>query len=594
MSCLLKIAEIMVMITHKSVLINRLAYIKGSNLRIFGFPFRHFFAKWGPFRKMVILIAICAFCLLSGCRSSNIRQQEAKPVFFPAPPETPRLQFLKSFSSSEDLGPVKTSAFEKFVVGEPEKAEGIIIPYGVAIHEGKLYVCDVGKRMVEVLDLKNRTFGYLTKDRRLMNPVNIFIDDDGTKYVTDPTAGFVFVFDQNNEITAMLGKESKINPIDIVVRGSLCYVTDFTSNQVVILDKITGREITRLGRKNEGKKEEEPLTDLANGEFSLISNLALDREGNIYVTDKTGARITEFDRSGVFMRTIGSLGDNIDEFIRPKGIAIDNQDRIWVVDAGSEVAKIYNQQAQLLLFFGLPGNEPGMMNLPVKIVLDYNNIDYFKQYAVAGANIEFLVIVTNQYGLNKVSVYGFGSFPSEGGVMEGTPFRKKTTKLEPEQPQQFAQATEPKSEPQMPGQTPVFKPSQTEKTESQRLELQQRLSDLYYRSLTLYKAGQLEKAREGFQEILKSGLLPADAANAIQGYIAEINSALATDEQKQQIAELYYSSMALYRAGQLEKARDGLTKVLTSGLIPPAMAKSIESNLADIDKKLKDRQSRRP
>jgi DNA-binding beta-propeller fold protein YncE len=580
LSCPLKIAEIMVMITHKSVLINRLAYMSNPNLRMFGFSFSHFFAKWSSFRKMVILTAICAFCLLSGCKSSNIRQQEAKPVFFPAPPEIPRLQFLKSFSSSEDLGPVKTSAFEKFIVGEPEKAEGIIIPYGVAIYQGKLYVCDVGKRMVEVLDLKNRTFGYLTKDRRLMNPVNIFIDDDGTKYVTDPTAGLVFVFDQNNEITAMLGKELKINPIDVVVRGSLCYVTDFTSNLVIVLDKITGREITRLGRKNPVKKEEEPLTGLADGEFSLISNLALDREGNIYVTDKTGARITEFDRSGMFTRTIGNLGDNIDEFIRPKGIAIDNQDRIWVVDAGSEVAKIYNQQAQLLLFFGLPGNEPGMMNLPVKIVLDYNNIEYFKQYAATGANLEFLVIVTNQYGLNKVSVYGFGSFPSSGGVIE--------------KPQQVVQTPEPKPERQMPGQAPVFKPPQTEKTESQRLEQQQQLSDIYYRSLTLYKAGQLEKAREGFQEILKSGLLPADAEDTIRGYIAEINSALATDEQKQQIAELYYNSMALYRSGRLEEARDGLTRVLTSGLIPPAMANTIENNLADIDKKLKDRQSKRP
>lgn len=178
----------------------------------------------------------------------NIQERELKPVFFPPPPETPRLQFLKSFSGPEDLGAVKTSAFEKFVVGEPEKAEAIKAPYGVAIFEGKLYVCDVGKRMVEVLDLRNRTLGYLTKDRRLMNPLNIYIDDDGTKYIADPTAGFVFVFDKDNNISAMLGKDSKINPIDVVVRGSLCYVTDFNSNQIVVLDKTTGREIARLGK----------------------------------------------------------------------------------------------------------------------------------------------------------------------------------------------------------------------------------------------------------------------------------------------------------------------------------------------------------
>jgi len=287
--------------------------------------------------------------------------------------------------------------------------------------------------MVEVLDLSNRTFGYLTKDRRLMNPVNIYIDDDGTKYIADPTAGFVFVFDKNNNISAMLGKDSKINPIDVVVRGSLCYVTDFASNQIVVLDKTSGREIARLGTRSDEQRQAEPLMELTNGEFSLISDLALDQEGNIYATDKAGARITQFDRSGVFRRTIGRLGDNIDEFIRPKGIAIDNDNRIWVVDAGTEVAKIYNQQARLLLFFGLPGNEPGMMNLPTKIVLDYDNI-------------EFLVLVSNQYGPNKVSVYGFGSFPSNGKAID--------------KPREFVQTLEPKPEP--------------EKTNTQQWELQRK------------------------------------------------------------------------------------------------------------------------
>ena len=522
-------------------------------------------------------IAVFGLMLLwAGCRSTNIQEQELKPVFFPPPPETPRLQFLKSFSGTEDFGAVKTSAFEKFIVGEPEKTEGIQMPYGIAIFEGKLYVCDVGRRMVEILDLRNRTFSYLTKDRRLMNPVNIYIDDDGTKYIADPTAGFVFVFDRDNNITAMLGKDSKINPIDVVVRGALCYVTDFASNQVVILEKTTGREIARLGKKTQEQKQNEPLIRLQDGEFSLISDLALDRESNIYVTDKAGARITQFDRTGIFRRTIGRLGDNIDEFIRPKGIAIDNEDRIWVIDAGSEVAKIYNQRAQLLLFFGLPGNEPGMMNLPTKIVLDYDNIEYFEQYAVEGADIEFLVLVTNQYGPNKVSVYGFGRFPLNGKIAE--------------KPREFDRSVEPTYEQQQQiSQQPEFKTPATKKMQAQKRGQQRDISELYNRTMTLYNAGQLEAAREGFLELLKSGLLPPNMVTTIQGYVADINSTLATDEQKQQIAELYYSSMAFYRAGNLEKARNGLTRVLNSGLIPPAMAKTIEKYLADINKTLNKR-----
>ncbi len=523
---------------------------------------------------------IWAMLLFSGCRSANIPEPRSKPVFFPPPPGTPRLQFLKSFSGPEDFGIVTTSVFEKFVVGEPEKAEGIKAPYGLEIFEGKLYVCDVGKGIVEVLDLRNRTFGYLTKDRRLMNPVNIYIEDDGTKYIADPKAGLVFVFDKNNNISSMLGKESKINPIDVVVRGSLCYVTDFTSNQIVVMDKTTGREITRLGKKREGQGQKDPLIGLADGEFFLISDLALDRQGNIYVTDKVGARITQFDRSGAFRRTIGRLGDNIDEFIRPKGIAIDKQDRIWVVDTGTEVAKIYNQQAQLLLFFGLPGNEPGMMNMPIKIVLDYDNVELFKQYAVEGANIEFLVLVSNQYGSNKISVYGFGSFPLNGKVTEKS--------------QELVQLQESKPEPQQQiNQSMALKPPKPG-TDTQKREQQRKISDLYYRSIALYKAGQLVKARDGFREVSKSNLIPANMAKSTRGYISDINSALATDEQKREIAELYYSSMAIYRTGQLEKARDGLIRVLRSGLIPPAMAKTIEINLVDIDNTLAKRQGKQP
>jgi DNA-binding beta-propeller fold protein YncE len=310
------------------------------------------------------------------------------------------------------------------VLGTPEVPEGLAVPYGMALSEGKLYVCDVGRQTVFVFDLRDRTFDYLTEDRRLMRPVNIFIDDKGWKYIADSAAGLVFVFDRRDNLINMLGKELGIRPVDVAVRGVVCYVTDYASNQVVVLSTVTGEEIMRVGlrRRIRGRIQEE--AELPPGEFSLISDLALDQQGNIYVTDKVAARITQFDPSGVFRRTIGRLGDNVDEFVRPKGIAVDRENRIWVVDAATEVAKIYNERAELLLFFGLPGNEPGMMNLPATIVVDYDNIGFFREYAVPGANIEFLVLVSNQHGPHKVSVYGFGTFPGHGQAV--IPTRPRT------------------------------------------------------------------------------------------------------------------------------------------------------------------------
>ena len=117
-------------------------------------------------KSLTLISLVLIVGIFSGCPSVREEPQISKPVFFPNAPEMPRLQFLKSYSGPDDLGAVQASAFEKFVLGEPETMDGISKPYGVAISRGKLYVCDVGKRMVEMLDLENGTFGYLTKDQR--------------------------------------------------------------------------------------------------------------------------------------------------------------------------------------------------------------------------------------------------------------------------------------------------------------------------------------------------------------------------------------------------------------------------------------------
>jgi sugar lactone lactonase YvrE len=431
------------------------------------------------------------------------------------------LQYLTSFSGPADLGAAGPSRFETFVLGEAKEQEGIATPYGLAIFDGKLYVCDVGKRRVEVLDLQKRSFGTMTEDRRLVNPVNIHIEPDGTKYVADPTAGAVFVFDADNALQAILGKQQRINPLDVTVYGPYCYVTDFTSNQVVVLDKTNGKEIRRLGEQGDGEKQ-----------FRLISDLAFGPNGDLYVTDKLKARIFQFDPSGNLKRTVGKLGDNIDELVRPKGIAIDRENRIWVVDAGvsltpsawsTEVAKIYDQQGRLLLFFGRPGRGPGNMNLPTKIILDYDNVDLFQRYAAKGASLEFLVFVSNQYGPNKVNVYGFGEFPTPSRTREAV------------QPV-LAEASSPPAV--QPAQTPlapapgVGKPTGEAATprkpagEAGPAQSAQSIADLYYYSMELYRAGRLTEARAGFVKVIDSGLIPPPMAQTLRGYIQDIDSQL--------------------------------------------------------------------
>ncbi|MHC4117148.1 MAG: 6-bladed beta-propeller [Planctomycetota bacterium] len=363
-------------------------------------------------RKMALATVLTvSLCLaLSGCQATAKRtsQTQAKTTFYPAAPDKPRLQFLTSISSESDVGAGKKySALEKLIAGDEERVEKEVIgkPYGLALHEGKLYICDVQKKLVEKLDLRNKRFDYLTKERRMRNPVNLCIEK-GRKYIADPIAGKVFVFSKDNELAAILGGDLELKPIDIAVRGKRCYITDMISNQIVVLDILTGEEVMRFGEAGDGP-----------GQFGLIGDIALDTEENIYVTDKGLGRIAKFDKKGTFQKTIGKVGDSIHDFVRPKGIDIDREGRVWVVDSAAEVAKIYNAEGQLLLFFGLPGAEPGNMNLPASISIDYDHVDLFKEHFAEGAQIEFLVLVSNQYGA-KINIYGFGSFPLQEKAIE--------------------------------------------------------------------------------------------------------------------------------------------------------------------------------
>ena len=43
------------------------------------------------------------------------------------------------------------------------------------------------------------------------------------------------------------------------------------------------------------------------------------------------------------------------------------------------------------------------------MAIDYDDVKYFQKYADPNFQIEFLILVTNQFGPIRVSIYGFGT-----------------------------------------------------------------------------------------------------------------------------------------------------------------------------------------
>ena len=110
---------------------------------------------------------------LAGCRSAPTAPPP--PVFYPPLPERPRIQFLRSLSSSADVLP-EPGLLARLVFGTEADAESAPVrPYGIAWHQGWLYVCDSGGRRGMVFDFERRAFRTFG-DRgphRLALPVNI-------------------------------------------------------------------------------------------------------------------------------------------------------------------------------------------------------------------------------------------------------------------------------------------------------------------------------------------------------------------------------------------------------------------------------------
>jgi DNA-binding beta-propeller fold protein YncE len=232
----------------------------------------------------------------------------------------------------------------------------------------------------------------------MKKPINIAIDADGTKYVTDTGREAILVYDESDRFVRLMGEKGQFRPVDVAISGDRLYVTDLQSQNVKVLDKHTGEQLSEIGQA--GARE---------GKMFHPTNLAIGPDGSVYVSDTNNFRIQQFTADGEFVRSFGTAGQGFGQFARPKGVSVDAEGRIYVVDAAFQNVQIFDDQARLLLFIGGAGQGRGQFSLPTVVKIDYANVEYFQKYVAPGFELEYLVLVVSQFGPNKISVFGFGT-----------------------------------------------------------------------------------------------------------------------------------------------------------------------------------------
>ena len=350
-------------------------------------------------------LALGTACLvvLAGCATGPGKNGDPKTVFYPPPPAPPRLQYLVSFSDEQDLG-LEVSPMAAFITGATPPSQPIVKPYGVVLSGNQILYCDTGTRSVNCLDLVHKTMSRFAPPGlgKLGTPVNLAVDADGTRYVADTGRNQVLIYGGDGAFQDALGEAEALRPTGVALGPERVYVTDLKGHCVRVYEKAGRKLLFTIPRDPQAEEEKEP------GKLFMPVNLALDRRGRIYVSDMAACRVQIYDTDGNHVRSLGSRGDLPGQFARPKGVAVDAEDRVYVVDAATQVCQIFDAQGRLLLFFGEPDGSAAPLNLPAGVAVDYDHVSWFQKYAAPDFVLEHLVIITNQYGQKKISVYGLG------------------------------------------------------------------------------------------------------------------------------------------------------------------------------------------
>ena len=295
------------------------------------------------------------------------KPQKVEKVFWPLPPEEPRILYLGSYHGESDF---KGKSALDILLGEPDKdiPRNLIKPYGVAARFGKIFAGDTVAAVVFVIDPKNKKVSFIGDKAmgKLRIPVGIDIDKSGKIYVADAKNQRIFIYDFKGKFLTAIGdpegpgKLERPAGIALNEKNKRIYVVDVMDHRVKVYSITDGKFLFAFGKR--GRDE---------GEFNFPTNIAIDRRnGNVAVVDTMNFRVQLFDSEGQIIRTFGKLGIVPGTFARPKGIGIDSEGHIYVADAAFNNIQIFDDKGQLLLWIGKFGFGPGEFNLPAGLYVD--------------------------------------------------------------------------------------------------------------------------------------------------------------------------------------------------------------------------------
>jgi len=354
-------------------------------------------------RNRLAFLMVFAFCVLAPLTAAAGKKKKAEPaatpvagprkfgfdptkLVWPSPPNIGRIRWVDYFAGAKiDYTPAantkpKASWMDRLAGGqiETEKVNPktfpfqMIGPYGIAIDsKGMVYVADQRVGAVFIFNTETRDCQLIRNgiEARFGWINGLAIDDDDRLFVSDGKMHRVLIFNTKHEVENQIN-EGLVDPVGLAIdtTNRFLYVVDTQQDQVIVYDADTLKLLRRIGT---GGKNHFLTTP---GDFGAPQGVAVDQDGNVYVTDTLNNRVEIFDADGNFISEFGRPGDGPGYFARPKGIAIDGDGHIWVADQMQDRLQVFNREGHLLTYVGTGHGElPGQFKSLMGVAIDKHN-----------------------------------------------------------------------------------------------------------------------------------------------------------------------------------------------------------------------------
>ncbi|MHB8713942.1 MAG: NHL repeat-containing protein [Trichloromonadaceae bacterium] len=293
-----------------------------------------------------------------GCAEKNQMR-----ILWPPPPNESKLEWISLLRGEDDIASSGGKKFLKAFVGEA-KDQRLANPFGVAVDDkGQVYVSEPARRKIVIFDQVNRKVTEFTGGNVIKTPMGMTVDSQGNLYVADPGTPAVYVFSSDRTAKVKMGSAEIFEaPAYVAVNEKLdrVYVSDAKKHQIVVFNR-AGQFQFAFGQQDEV------------GETNLYSpqGVAIAPDGRVFVADMLNARIQSFDADGKPLSRFGVLGDHDSNFEYPKDLAFDSEGNLHIIDIRKAAMLTYSPDGKWLGYLGSGRTKnPVGFSLPVALALD--------------------------------------------------------------------------------------------------------------------------------------------------------------------------------------------------------------------------------